>query len=94
MIRIVKLSLHPEHGPTFESFFSETKPFISSMPGCKSVKLLKGHHAGLYFTYSEWENPSDLEAYRNHPEFPSIWRKTKSWFQDPAEAWSVEDTLL
>lgn len=94
MIRIVKLSLHAENGPAFESFFAETKPFITSMPGCKSVRLLKGDDAGLYFTYSEWEHQEALDAYRNHPEFLVIWRKTKSWFQIPAEAWSVEDTLL
>ncbi len=94
MIRIVKLSLHSEHGSAFEKFFSDTKPFISSMPGCKSVKLLKGQNPGIYFTYSQWGCAEDLEAYRNHPEFLVIWKKTKTWFQAPAEAWSVEDTLL
>jgi hypothetical protein len=43
----------------------------------------------MFFTYSYWDDATDLENYRNSEFFKSVWAKTKVLFSEKPEAWSV-----
>ena len=61
------------------------------MDGCKHVELMQDiNNPTIFFTFSIWENPSDLEAYRQSELFKGVWAKTKVLFGDKPEAWSVK----
>ena len=90
--RIVKLSFHPEHVPTFLSIFAESKSKIVAMPGCHSVALLRCTEPDfVFFTYSYWDSEEDLNAYRHSELFRRTWAKTKILFNDRPLAWSTEE---
>ena len=89
--RIVKMTFLAEHCQDFETYFNEIKNKVGNQPGCQGVKLLKDNSGkGIYFTYSVWNSPQDLEIYRNTDLFASVWPKVKAWFGDRPEAWSTE----
>ncbi|MDX1653349.1 MAG: antibiotic biosynthesis monooxygenase family protein [Brumimicrobium sp.] len=91
MIRIVKLTLHPEHVKDFLNYFDSVKQEINQFPGCKGMKLLKDRKENnILFTYSRWESEEDLENYRNSELFGKVWPLVKGWFKERAEAWSVD----
>jgi heme-degrading monooxygenase HmoA len=41
------------------------------------------------FTYSQWDSEESLNAYRQTELFVQTWKRTKTLFQEKAEAWSV-----
>jgi len=43
----------------------------------------------VFFTYSYWNDESDLENYRKSELFKNIWSATKKNFSAKPEAWSV-----
>jgi len=89
--RIVKMTFKPEHCQDFENYFSEIKNQVGNQPGCGGVKLLKDiSGSGIYFTYSNWDNQTSLDAYRNTELFNIVWPKVKVWFAAKAEAWSTQ----
>ena len=90
-VRIVKMSFHPEHIETFLANFETQKDSIRNFPGCKFLELYRDKdNPEIFFTYSFWEQPSDLENYRRSELFFSIWSKTTVLFNDKPEAWSVD----
>ena len=90
IIRIVKLSITIDQCDDFIAFFKKNKATISKFKGCIHVELLKEENCGnIFFTYSHWENNKALENYRNSPIFEGIWKKTKTFFCDCPEAWSL-----
>ncbi len=92
MIRIVKLTFTPETLPLFKAHFENVKNIVNQFPGCQGMKMLQDiHNQNICFTYSKWGQESDLEAYRNAPEFKEIWSTIKPWFGARAEAWSVDE---
>jgi heme-degrading monooxygenase HmoA len=92
MIRIVKLTLKPEHINDFLSHFETVKNDINSFPGCQGMKLLQGKKdENILFTYSQWATEDDLENYRKSDLFQSIWPTVKQWFESKAEAWSTHE---
>lgn len=91
IIRIVKMTFRPEEVATFQALFVGWKPRIRAFPGCQHLELLHGvDDQGVFFTYSHWDGPADLEAYRTSEVFASVWPAVKALFAAPAEAWSVE----
>jgi heme-degrading monooxygenase HmoA len=90
--RIVKMTFRPEETESFiQDIFDTTKSAIRSFPGCKSVELLRDiSQPNVLFTFSIWESPDALEAYRNSELFQNTWAKTKVKFADKAQAWSME----
>lgn len=92
MIRIVKLTLKPNHVNDFLNHFETVKNDINAFPGCEGMKLLQGKkESNILFTYSQWKAEEDLESYRNSDLFQSIWPTVKQWFAARAEAWSTEE---
>ncbi|MGX5818871.1 putative quinol monooxygenase [Chitinophaga lutea] len=91
MIRIVKLTFDPARAADFEAVFTEKQDAIRHFPGCSHVELWKDRsHAGVYFTYSIWDGPDSLDAYRHSPLFKDVWAGIRGWFAGRPEAWSVE----
>ena len=94
IVRIVKLSINKNHRNNFIDLFNDSKSLILSSEGCQKVQLLKDDvNEEIFFTYSHWKNIESLEKYRNSTTFKSIWEKTKTYFCDKPEAWSLKHLL-
>lgn len=92
MVRIVKLTFNPADRPLFIDLLEKYKHKIRSFPGCGGVQFLNDRqHPTIFFTYSHWDSPDSLEAYRQSPLFREVWSQVKPWFADKPEAWSVEE---
>ncbi len=90
-VRIVKMSLHAKYIAEFQEMFDKKKMQIRSTTGCLLLELYQDkNNPELFFTYSYWENESDLENYRNSDFFKATWQQTKSYFNGKPEAWSVD----
>jgi len=93
-VRIVKMSFHSKHIEEFQEMFEEKKEFIRNSEGCKLLELYQEKtNPEVFFTYSYWENDSDLENYRNSELFKNVWAKTKTFFNDKPQAWSVDKKI-
>jgi len=90
-IRIVKMSFHKENIPAFLENFELMKEKIRNAPGNRFLELYQDkNNPEVFFTYSFWEEESDLENYRNSELFYDVWQFTKKLFNDKPEAWSVD----
>jgi quinol monooxygenase YgiN len=75
----------------FQELFNKYHSKIAGFKNCISVELLRDiNDPTIFFTYSKWENESDLNNYRESELFKSVWSQTKALFEEKAEAWSVE----
>ena len=91
IVRIVKLSISENHVNDFLNLFYENKSVITAFKGCNKVELLRDEsNSNIFFTYSHWDKIDHLENYRKSKTFKSIWKKTKSYFCDRPEAWSLK----
>lgn len=90
MIRIVKMTFRPDSTKDFLKIFNAYSDEIRNQPGCKSLKLVQDlENPVIFFTISEWDDPSYLEQYRNNELFKTVWSSTKVLFGAKPEAWSV-----
>ncbi|HMQ05779.1 MAG TPA: antibiotic biosynthesis monooxygenase [Saprospiraceae bacterium] len=95
IIRIVKMVFQKETAEDFIPLFGEIQSTIENFKGCKKVMLLRDtQNTGIFFTYSIWDSAESLEEYRNSTFFKNTWRKTKSMFAKPAEAWSLKEEMI
>lgn len=93
--RIVKMVFRPEETETFQDIFEQSAPFIRQQQGCLHLELWRDENdARIFFTYSHWESPQDLEAYRNSELFATTWAKTKQLFADKPQAWSLHQLAV
>ncbi|MBL7940839.1 MAG: antibiotic biosynthesis monooxygenase [Flavobacteriales bacterium] len=91
IIRVVKMTFAPERVTTFQELFVGWKPRIRAFPGCRHLELLHDvDDPRVFFTYSHWDGPDDLEAYRVSDVFATVWPVVKTLFAAPAEAWTVD----
>ncbi len=91
--RIVKMEFESGQIPAFLANFKKVKSNIREFPGCLFLELYRDKKdETIFFTYTRWENESDLENYRSSELFKEVWATTKPMFRSKAEAWSV-DTL-
>lgn len=89
--RIVKLTFKEEHIHTFNELFNQVKTKIRNFDGCSHLELWQDtNNPCIFFTYSFWESPEHLEAYRHSDLFKTTWKATKILFESKAEAWSIE----
>ena len=85
------MSFESDRIDEFLSIFAESSPKIRARPGCHHLELWRSQEPGnVLFTFSLWEGPNDLEAYRQSELFRTTWAKTKALFSERAEAWSVD----
>ena len=95
MIRIVKMTFDPAKVSEFEKLFEENKLKIRGVEGCNHLELLQDiKEKNIFFTYSFWQHPGNLEAYRQSELFNNVWTATKKLFNGKPEAWSVEQNII
>lgn len=93
--RLVKLTFDHKHIDTFLQLFQNVHPKIEAFQGCQQVKLWQANdQKNVWFTYSIWDSPSDLEAYRHSDLFRETWAITKTYFADKPQAWSLQEIQL
>ena len=90
-VRIVKMSFDSTKIKHFKSVFDTHKIAIRNFPGCQFLELYQDKNKpNIFFTYSYWNNETDLENYRTSELFKNVWSKTKVLFNDKPQAWSVD----
>jgi quinol monooxygenase YgiN len=90
--RIVKLHFQPEKIEDFLAFFETIKWQVARQPNCFGMKLLRDkNQPNVVFTYSKWEDENALNTYRDSELFGIVWPTIKPWFQEKAEAWTIEE---
>jgi heme-degrading monooxygenase HmoA len=81
IIRLIHIRIDPSATAEAERVWKkECAPLMIQQKGCLSEKLLRGHDAGEFISYSEWESEADIERYRNseaHKEIVSHARALK-----------------
>ena len=91
LVRIVKLTFRKESIASFKQIFNQSKQKIRDFEGCTFLELYQDkENPTIFFTYSYWENQTDLEAYRKSELFKRVWGKTKILFAAKPEAWSLD----
>lgn len=89
IVRIVRLTLHPDKVDTFLELFDEVSPRIRATDGCEHLILLQETaFPNIVSTYSRWRNEEALETYRKSDFFRSTWKKTRALFAAPPTAQS------
>ncbi len=91
VVRVVKMTFRAEEVARFQELFEGWRHRIITFPGCRHLELLHDQNdPRVFFTYSEWNGPADLEAYRTSEVFAGVWPVVKKLFDAPAEAWTME----
>jgi len=91
LVRIVKMKFRDDALSDFYQMFDQKKERIRSQQGCLKLELLADiKDSSTIFTYSYWESEEDLNRYRHSELFGKVWKETKSYFSERAEAWSLE----
>ena len=74
----------------FLDLFEKKRDAIAAFQGCRHLDLLRDKEdLCIFFTYSIWDGPADLDAYRHSTLFKELWAQTKILFAARAEAWSI-----
>ncbi len=94
IVRIVKMTFHPEHVETFRQLFDQKKEKIRSFSGCSRLELLKMENEPVFFTYSYWDSEESLYNYRHSELFNATWADTKALFSARPEAWSTRKEVV
>ncbi len=94
-VRIVKMTFEVDKIDLFLSVFDKNKDKIRNSDGCELLELYRDKtNPAIFFTYSYWQEESNLESYRNSDLFRGVWAKTKVLFSDKPEAWSVDKVVI
>ena len=92
--RIVKMKFQEQYIDDFKNFTKDIKDIIRNQEGCTYLDILQdARNPNIFFTYSRWNSEIDLNNYRQTDFFRNIWPKTKEWFSDKPEAWSLEEVM-
>ena len=90
IVRIVKMTFHPDKVGEFLKTFHASEDKIRNFPGCLHLELLNVvDKPNVFFTYSRWESVDDLNIYRDSPLFIKTWGETKVLFLEKPETWSL-----
>ncbi len=90
-VRIVKMSISESNISKFTNLFNSKKEQIRNFPGCRLLELYRDKtNTSFFFTYSYWDNETDLENYKASDLFKTVWSQTKPLFNDKPQAWSLD----
>ena len=85
------MRFHEDKIEAFLNNFEEVKHHIRNFEGNRFLELYQDKNdKRIFFTYSYWEQESDLENYRHSELFLDVWSFTKKLFNAKPEAWSVD----
>ncbi|PEN13904.1 antibiotic biosynthesis monooxygenase [Longibacter salinarum] len=81
LVRIVRMTFHPDTVDDFIDHFDDVSPRIRSFPGCTHLELWRdARYPNICTTYSHWESQGALDAYRNSDLFSGAWQTAKRLF--------------
>ncbi len=84
------MDFDPNRVDDFLALFETVKDKIANFPGCKHLELKKDAQLDhVYYTFSKWEDESNLEEYRHSELFIDTWAKTKVLFGGKPMAYSL-----
>ena len=90
LIRIVRMTFQEDQLDAFQQIFDNSKHHIRAFPGCQHLQLLCDlNDPTIRMTYSHWDNPEDLENYRQSEFFRTTWAATKVLFSAKPVAFSA-----
>lgn len=90
LIRIVKMQFLPDKVAHFRAMFDDRKHLIRHFDGCLHLDLWQDtNQPNIFFTHSHWQSEQHLRTYRTSALFAEVWKQTRQWFEEPAQAWSV-----
>lgn len=91
IIRIVRMHFSPEAVDDFLDIYERTEAAIKNMAGCTYLELMRdSEDPNVLITISHWDSTTALNNYRKSELFKSVWRRVKTHFSQPAEAFSME----
>lgn len=83
-VRIVRMTIAPNHIDDFLEAFDEAAEQIRTHPGCEHLELWEDMaYANLLTTYSIWRSEEDLASYKETPLFEKTWSKVRGYFAGP-----------
>lgn len=83
------MTFQPDKVEQFKEFFENYKDQIRHFPGCLFLQVLQDkENPNIIFSYSYWQQQTDLNNYRDSELFKKVWPKTKELFAESAQAWS------
>ncbi len=89
LIRLVRMTFHPDRVKNFLPIFEEAAPHIRRFNGCLHLELWRDAlYPNILTTHSHWTDKDALEAYRKSPLFATTWAKTTPLFVAPPLALS------
>jgi len=95
LIRLVRMYFQPPKVDAFLTLYEHARPTILSQSGCRSVVLVRQiDDPAAFATWSVWDGPAALEAYRTSTFFTGFWPDVKALFRKPAEAISFEEVAI
>lgn len=81
LVRIVRMTFHPDAVDDFIAHFDEVSPHIRAFAGCRHLELWRDdRYPNVCTTYSQWDSTDALNAYRKSDLFADAWRTAKSLF--------------
>ena len=87
VIRIVRMTFHPDRVPEFLQMFDERSHRIRSFEGCERLDLVRDiYFPNVMTTISVWASEEALSIYRKSNVFNETWAMTKKMFSDRPEA--------
>lgn len=94
IVRVVRMHFKEESVDQFLEIFNRHKEAIRHVEGCTRLELHRDiNHPTVFTTISHWNDPSDLDGYRNSELFKAVWPKVKVLFSDSPQAFSLEKYL-
>ena len=94
-VRIVKMEFQEDKINDFIANFNSVKNKIRNQPGNRLLELYQDkQNKNIFFTYSYWENETDLENYKKTELFNQVWARTKVLFNAKPQAWSVDKLVV
>ncbi|MBL7926898.1 MAG: antibiotic biosynthesis monooxygenase [Bacteroidia bacterium] len=90
IVRIVKLTIEPQHRKSFADFYGNAQHNIKQFNGCIDLQLFNdAKDENVFFTLSRWQSENDLNHYRYSDFFKKVWQTVKPMFAAKAEAYSL-----
>lgn len=91
LIRLVRMTFHPDALADFLDLFDASAPQIRAFPGCHHLDLWQdARYPNILTTYSHWDDADALNRYRHSDLFQTTWAKTRPLFAAPPWARSQQ----
>ena len=93
--RIVRMEFQMDHVDDFLVHFNSIKSLIRNFPGVLHLELHRDtSQSNVFYTYSKWNDESDLEVYRDSELFKVTWAQVKLWFGAKPRAFSLREEMV